>query len=232
MEKECICCGQKRRVDRMSVHLYEKHRDNIINTAINKTLLGACIKEKNGFVRIVLKTDTGSDNYWVSFGYNSGWSAKPKMGKVLEKIKEHRDEHLVKCEALYNDMVEIEKEKKEGEKKEETEDMKLLTSRYDDLLNKYKQIEKKKDIIENSNNKLRIRVRCKDDTINALLKLMKIDYALYEAMEQSVGCIWNDYPSHPTDMDVDEENEKEREAAISRITLEEIKKEAYYEDDE
>ena len=231
MEKECICCGQKRRVDRMSMHLLEKHRDAIIATSSNKNLLDECIKSRNGYVRVVLKTATGTDDYWVSFAYNSGWNAKPKMHKILEKIKENRDAHLEVCKALLADIIKFQREKKDAAIENivatgDVEKVKNMSSAYDDLLAKYKAMEKKKNTIEASNDRLRTRMRVREDAMNALFKFYDIDHLLYSCIEAEVGTIWEAYPECPTDDTRDEENEEQRRKLIEAISLEEMKRDA------
>lgn len=236
MMKRCVCCGEDRRIDRMSMHLLEKHRDVIVATSNNKHLIDECIKSKNGYMRVVLKTDTGTDDYFVSFGYNSGWSGKPKMSKVLDKIKQHRDAHIEICTALLSEILAYEKEKKAptsttSEAKSSVEssmEMKLLTSRYEDLLNKYKGLEKKAERVELSNSRLLTNIDKKDEALNILLKFYNIDHLLYSCIADEVGLIWDEYPPCPSDDDKDDEHKEMREKLIAAISFEEMKKNAAY----
>jgi uncharacterized protein (DUF849 family) len=219
------------------MHLLEKHRDAIITTSSNKSLLDECIKSRNGYVRVVLKTATGTDDYWVSFAYNSGWNGKPKMAKVLEKIKEHRDAHIEVCKSLFSDILAYEKDKKEAKNpamekpmdaKESSMEMKLLTTRYEELLAKYNTMEKKKNTTEASNDRLRSRIRMKENATNVLLKLYDIDHMIYSCIEEEIANIWREYPECEDDASTDDKNEGEREKLMDVISLEEMKKNASY----
>ncbi len=233
-EKECVCCGQLRRIDRMSMHILEKHRDIIIQTRENKTLISECIRCRDGCMRIILRTDTGMEDYWISFAFNSGWTSKPKMKKVLQKIKDNRDAHIEVCESLLSDILAYAKEKKDISIKTSidatppTMELTLLTNRYEDLLFKYNSMEKKKNAIEASNERLRSMNRKTYDAINATLKLHDINHLLYSCIADEVNCIWAEYPEYPDDDIKNEENEQQRKKYIDAISLEEMHKNAEY----
>jgi hypothetical protein len=146
--EECLCCGTERRLDRMSSHLLDKHRDNIIATPINKEMLKNAIKEKSGTIRIYLTSPTNPKNkksYLVSFGFNSGWAFIPKMAKVNEKIKEHRDEHLKKCQELLDEINLTALKGKDEVVGDNSLAYEKLKESYDDMVKRCAKLEKEND---------------------------------------------------------------------------------------
>jgi hypothetical protein len=103
--QKCQGCGKERRVDRMSCHILEEHKENVLALSKNKKALEETIKFKEGTTRISLSNPadkTEISYYTVSFGFNSGWKdVITKKGK--EKIQEHKEEHLKKCRELLDE---------------------------------------------------------------------------------------------------------------------------------
>jgi transposase-like protein len=197
----CICCGIERRMDRMSLHILDKHKDNLINVKLNKKYLETAIKEKKGIVRIYLTSSTNVKNtkcYLVSFGYNSGWTCEPKMSKVLDKIKEHREEHLKICKELLEEIeANILKTGDNTIHEDSSEAYNNLKEKYNDLLKNFTKMEKdyknvKKNLDEIEDEHLEINNVYKD-TIKCIGRLYNITEDETWDIQQQVSDIYSEY---------------------------------------
>jgi hypothetical protein len=191
------------------MHLLENHRDTIIATTSNKHQIDNCIKSNSSYIRIILKTDTGSADYYVSFGYNSGWSEPPKMKKTIEKTIEHRQAHLDVCKEL---LAEINATKP-------ATSIETDTTKYNDLLAKYKKLEKVNERNEATLERLRQNARVNSDTLNVLQRVYSIDdETLYFDVVERIKQLYELYPPSEND-DENEKNEATREAELGRISF-------------
>jgi hypothetical protein len=106
---KCIACGKDRRVDRLSHHILEQHRENLLSLPRNKKILEETIRFKEGTIKIALSNPVDKTDvlyYICSFGYDSGWRDKVSK-KMMEKVIEHKEEHLKKCGELLQDFQPI-----------------------------------------------------------------------------------------------------------------------------
>ena len=196
--EECICCGTERKMERMSYHLLDKHRDNIIATPINKEMLKNAIKEKSGTIRIYLTSPTNPKNkksYIVSLGYVSGWTLLPKMKKTLEKIKEHRDDHLKKCQELLDEINLTALKGKEEVVGDHSLAYEKLKELYDDVIMKYAKLDKENDRLKrDADDDFEERQReghITTDVIKTLCRLYNINKDALEEIEDDVKDIYD-----------------------------------------
>jgi uncharacterized protein (UPF0335 family) len=183
----------------MSYHIMDKHRDNVIATAPNKEMLRNAIKEKNGTVRLYLTSPTDPKtkrSYIISLGYVSGWTLTPKMKKTLDKIKEHRDDHLKKCQELLDEINLTALKGKEEVVGDHSEAYETLKQSYDDMVKRCARLEKENDKMKrDADEEFEERQReghITNDVIKTLCRLYNINKDALEEIEDDVKDIYDD----------------------------------------
>jgi len=223
--EECICCGSERRMDRMSLHILEKHRDNLIATKNNKRMLEECLKHKEGTARIYLTADDKkrTKSYIVSFGYNSGWAFAPKMKKVLDKIKEHKDDHLKTCAELMDEIKE--REAKNGVSTDAPQDTSEaydnLKRQYDELLKKSIRLERElkscKEEIEENEAQMYKESAKQRDFLKVVVRVYGMDKEEIRDIETQVADLYMEYTGDRSIEDVDDAAWNDLNKAIETI---------------
>ena len=207
MSSKCVC-GKERRNDRMSHHILEQHRENIISTPCNKKALEDTIRFKEGYTEIRL-TDP-LDKYHkiyvvVSFGYNCGWKSTEFKQNVLNKIAEHKEEHLKVCQELLDEF--------KGGVEDTSKAYESLEEKYKNLLDKYNKLETQR-LTEAKVDELKVlKDKCArlerendelsdesllssqkyDSYIDTMVKLGKISQSTFDTIKEDVDYIYDTY---------------------------------------
>jgi hypothetical protein len=104
-EMNCPVCKEERRIDRMSLHILKKHKENLFDEKIIAQLNDS-IKRNSPYTEVVMKVvgeRFKSEKMWLSFGYNCGWASfaalekARKAGKFTEDITR---KHVDTCKLL------------------------------------------------------------------------------------------------------------------------------------
>lgn len=211
MSTKCVGCNEERRCDRMSFHLLDKHREAILKESSNEKVLEECIRRNDSYINIAIRSSTNDrQQYWVSFGYSSGWKNEPSYKSAREKALEHRCQHLVVCNELLKEL----KERKEKEKKGSLTQEDML--RNGELAKKYSDECEKHHKTKTS---LAARNRMIDKYMvmhDIIKRVFKINSDTFDALESLVDDIYTTYK------DDDRRTKEVRDDLLDTISIKDV----------
>lgn len=194
----------------MSLHLLHDHRDVIIANTQNQAAISSTLKTKQGYTHIRCRGDDETTGFFVSFGYNSGWTKKPYMRKALDNIREHKAKHLEVCESLLD---EIAAHKDAAPTPTPVADGKLQ-EKYNRLEKKYEAAQRQADVFAAASTRYELQ-----------LKMMRRLYGLNEEEIAAIAHKIRQIESNNAELHPDDECEQGQatERDCEAITLEEIR---------